>query len=119
MTVTLDGYSLTVNSIDDAVEAMASEWDGWENGDYTRKRTVFGKIRRWTLECVEKDVTWVNSAAKHFQEHVDDGACVAFVVSEGNRYSVNTSVYILDVQVTLELTGTANIRRFKVTIQET
>ncbi len=66
-----------------------------------------------------KNVAWDNSAAKHFQTHVEDGSSVSFVVSEGNRYSVNTNVYILDVQVTLELTGTTNIRHFTITIQET
>jgi len=118
MTVTLDGYTLTVLSIEDFVEAVASEWHGWKNGQYTHKRMVFGKTRRWRLECVEENVAWDNSAAKHFQTHVEDGASVSFTVSEGNRYSVNTNVYILDVQVTLELTGTSNIRYFSVTLQE-
>ncbi len=117
MTVTLDGYTLNVTDITESINAVGTEWDAWENEQYTRKRKIYGKIRMWRLSCVEKDVAWSNSAANHFMTHVENGEAVTFIVDEGTRYQINTNVYIISINVSFPR-GTQNIRTFSVQLRE-
>jgi len=118
MTITIDGKQLNVTHLTEAVEAVAVESDDWRSEGYKRKIRIFGKIRRWTLDCVEKDIAWTDSAANHLQQLAENGTAVSFVIDEGNRHQVNTQVYVLNVQVTLDLVGTQNIRHFIIQLQE-
>jgi len=119
MTITLDGKTLNVTSFSESVEPVAVEWDTWENGQYKRKYKAYGAVKTWTLECIEENVAWTNSAAKQFQEKAASGEQVTFIVDEGTRHQINTNVYILNVDLILELVGTQNLRRFTIKLQET
>ena len=77
-------------------------------------------MRAWTLECYESGVTWANSAAKYFQDEIDEDATVTFVVSEGDMHSVNTSVYVVGCEVRYEQATpqASNFRNFTISLQE-
>jgi len=122
MTVTLDGYTLLVESFDEAMEAVAAEYPVWEDGALVNKVKVYGSYRKWVLTCSETDTTWTDSAAKHFQSHLESGEPVAFVVDQGDVHSVaSVNVYIKSLRVTYPrgFTTAAKHRRFTATIQET
>jgi len=63
-------------------------------------------------------VAWADSAVKQFQEKAKSGDSVVFVVNEGDRHQINTNVYILSVELILDLVGARNIRRFTVRLQK-
>jgi len=122
MTVTLDGYTLGVEDFDEAMDAVSAEWPVWENGALVNKVKVYGSFRKWTLVCGETNVAWTDSAAKHFQSHLESGVTVAFAVDQGDVHSViSVNVYIKAVRVHYPkgfITAT-KYRRFTVSIQET
>ena len=118
MTITIDGKQLNVTHLSETVEAVTVESDDWRPEGYKRKIRTFGKIKRWTLDCIEKDIAWTNSVANHLQGLAESGTAVSFIVDEGDRHQVNTQVYVLNVQITLELVGSQNIRHFTVQLQE-
>jgi len=118
MTITLNGKTLIVTDFQENVEAVSVQWDTWESGQYKRKYKAYGAVKTWTLECIEENVAWTNSAANDFQQKAESGDYVAFVVDEGNRHQINTNVYILNVDLRLDLVGTQNIRHFIIKLQE-
>src|SRR4030042_6513377 len=100
MTVTLDGYTLGVEDFDEDMNAVGVDYLAWENGSFVNKAKVYGSFRRWTLTCSETNVNWANSAAKHFQGHLESGIPMAFVVDEGDTHGVaSVNVYIKSIRV--------------------
>lgn len=117
MTVTLDGKTLDCKSMSEDFQTFKSEWDAWENQAYKRKVKVKGVISGWTLDCVENGVAWASSQTKSFQDTATAGSTVAFVVTDEVRV-INTSVYILAVQIYVADIAGKNIRHFSLTLQE-
>ena len=118
MTFTLDGKSLTVLSFGEDLEAVDFQWDTFESEAYKREIHVYGKVKTWTLECLETDVTWTNSAAKHLQTKLITGDAVTFVVAEGDLHAVSVSVKVLGVDIVYEEIADKNIRHFSLQLQE-
>ncbi|MCP8307962.1 MAG: hypothetical protein H3Z52_04730 [archaeon] len=117
MTIIIDTKTLTVSYLSENVEVVITEKDAWESEQYKRKVRVFGTIKRWTLNCYEKDVAWADSVAKHLQTKAKEGNAVNFTVDEGTMHQVNTNVYVLGVDLTYE-SGVANYRTFSISLQE-
>ena len=117
MTVTLDGKTLDVRALGEDLEVVNSQWDVWENQTYKRKVKVLGIVRHWTLECVENNVAWSSSQVKSFEDTAAVGTTVTFVVTDEVRV-VNTSVYVLGVQIQVADLAGKNIRHFTLTLQE-
>jgi hypothetical protein len=117
MTVTLDGKTLDVKSLGEDFQAVNSQWDAWENQAYKRKLKVVGKVRQWTLDCVENNVAWASSQAKSFQDSATAGSTVSFSVTDEVRV-INTTVYILGVQIHVADLAGKNIRYFTLSLQE-
>ena len=119
MTFTIDSRNLTVTRFSEDVEVIKTEWDAWEDGAYKRKVKVCGTIRKWTLECIEENVAWADSAVKHLQDKAEAGNPVTWTINEGTTHSVNTDVYVLEVAVAYENTESLqDYRRFTLTLQE-
>lgn len=118
--MTLDGKTLNVRDIRETVKTVSAGWDAWENQAYVRKTKVYGAVKSWRLQCYEENVAWTDSNAKYFQEKAASGNSVAFVVSEGDMHSVNTNVYVLNVDLAYEggVPASAKYRRFTLQLQE-
>jgi hypothetical protein len=117
--VTLGTKSLNVENITEEATPIIVEWDVWENQQYKRKLASYGIIRKWQLTCVEKDVNWSDSAVPYLQSKASTGEVISFVADLGNRFSVNTTVYVLSVTTEIEESaGSQNIRRFTVSLRE-
>ena len=112
MTVTLDGKTLNVVSMDESYDAVSTQWHGWEDETYKRKVNVRGKLQGWLLNCYEKGVTWANSQIKHFREKLDAGDPVTLVITEAGDTIFNGSVYILGVTMRYEQ-GRAESQRYR------
>jgi hypothetical protein len=54
MGVTLDGQSLAVLKWAEALALIASQYDQWSSGVCKRKQQVYGIVRTYQLDCVEK-----------------------------------------------------------------
>ena len=117
MTVSLDGKTLDVRGLDEDLEVVNSQWETWQNQTYKRKVKVLGIVRHWTLECVENNVAWSSSQVKSFEDTAAVGTTVTFVVTDEVRV-VNTSVYVLGVQIQVADLAGKNIRHFTLTLQE-
>ena len=109
---------MTVQSFEEGLEAVDFQWDTFENEAYKRDIYVYGKVKTWTLECLETDVTWTNSAAKHLQTKLITGDAVTFAVAEGDLHAVTTSVKVLGVDIVYEDVADKNIRHFSLRLQE-
>jgi len=119
MTITLGSKTLTCTHIHVGSDIRAAEWDSWENQTWVIKRRVYGLKRVWTLDCIEKNVSWTDSAAKYAREQAEQGNMVQLAIDEGDRYSLTaTNVYVLTVDLRLDLVGTQNIRRFTIKVKE-
>jgi len=68
MTVTLGSKTLNLLGLSEISEVEAVKTDEWENGGYKRRYSVIGLLRKWQLECIEKNVAWNESAIKYLQE---------------------------------------------------
>ena len=117
MTVTLDGKTLDVLHLGESADPVQVQWDAWENSAYKRKVKVYGLVRRWSLNCVEKEVAWASSQAKSFQESAGAGTTVTFQVTDQVRI-VDTNVKILHVGLNVADLAGKNVRRFSLTLQE-
>lgn len=117
MTVVLDGKTLETVGFQEAEDPVKTERDAWQNSAYKREVKNYGLVRRWQLTCLEKDVAWIDSQVKSFQETAEDGTPVAFVVTDEQRV-INTTVYILSVSLSLPEVGGKNIRYFTLMLQE-
>jgi hypothetical protein len=118
MNVTLGVKTLTVRRISLDWEVKGSLYDAYEEGAYKRKLYALGLLRKWTLDCIEKDVAWNDSAAKYAEEKAAAGEKLIFTVSGSSRYAVDTNVYVLACIVNFEAVGAQNIRTFTITLQE-
>lgn len=120
MTVTVGSATLNVTGFTESSEFVGPEWYKWENQTLKRKKTVYGRKRTWTLECIEKDVAWADSDAKYLEEQGAQGNILSFTMDLGNRYQIsNIDIYIDSVEITMEQVGSQNIRHFTVTLKET
>lgn len=97
MTVTLDGKTLNVVSMDEGYDAVSTQWHGWEDETYKRHVRVRGRLQAWRIDCYEKGVSWANSQVKHFREKLGAGAPVTLVITEAGDTIFNGSVYVLGV----------------------
>ena len=118
MTITIDGKTLNVLSFGESIEVAGTQWDAWVNQSYDRKVKVYGIIRKWTLECIEEDVTWTNSLVNYFETIAQNGSEVAFTSDEAVREISSTNVYVLAVELGLSGLGDNNIRKFTLSLQE-
>jgi hypothetical protein len=118
MGTTLDSITLTVLSWTESYPAVAPQWDAWVGSAYKKKVMVLGSIRQITLQCVEQDVTWANSAVKHFQDVQNAGTQITLTSDLVVRPVTSMTVLVLDVEFTSQVVGTQNIRYFSVTLQE-
>ena len=99
MTVTLDGKSLTISSLDDGNEAVESMKDKWVDEELRRAIHIFGAPQAWMVKCYERDVAWADSTAKHLTEVIGLGNSVVFRVDEDD---LKICVYILGLELTLD-----------------
>jgi hypothetical protein len=118
MGVTLDGKTLTVMSWGEHTVDAASEWDAWVSGKFKRKLKVYGIIRTYVVDCVEKDVAWASSNANYFEGVQSAGTSVVFFSDLTIRPVSSVNVYVKDVNWTAKNIGTQNIRNFQLTLQE-
>ena len=118
MTVQLGTKTLNCTNITVQSRPQATEWDAFENEEWTIKRKVWGLKRVWRLDCYEKDVTWSNSAAKYLREQAEAGNTLTLSIDEGDRYNTSATVHVLSVDLRIGITGTQNIRQFSVLVRE-
>jgi hypothetical protein len=117
--VSLGEKSLNVIRIEEEDAPIIVEWDAWENQQYKRKLIAYGMVRKWRLTCVETDVNWSNSAVPYLQSKASSGEAITFSADLGNRFSINTSVYVLGIELELDVSaGAQNIRTFIVQLRE-
>ncbi|MCD6528776.1 LamG domain-containing protein [Candidatus Bathyarchaeota archaeon] len=117
MTATIGSKTLNVKRLSVDVDAIGPFIDDWGSSGYTRRLSVLGLRREWRLECFESGVDWADSAAKYLQEQAAQGSVLGFTVDYGDRYAVDTDVYVDEVDLTLE-SGNVNYRRFTVKVTE-
>jgi hypothetical protein len=119
MTVTLDGKTLTVTKWGEGVQPIQSLYDRWSGGVCKRKKHVYGLVRTYTLDCVEKDVAWASSLVNYFEEKASAGTAVAFTSDLPQRtLPANTYVTVESVDFIGENVGTQNIRKFTLQLME-
>ena len=118
MAVTLGTKTLNCIRISEESEVKGSSRDTWENSEYKRRLSVIGLLRKWTLDCVEKDVDWSESAAKYLREQAAQASKLDFTVDLGDLYAVNTQVQVLGCNLRLPAIGKANVRHFTVKLME-
>jgi hypothetical protein len=118
MTVSLDARNLNVTKWGERVQTVATQYDAWISNAYKRNVRVFGIIRQYIIECVEKDVSWTNSLVNYFEQVAQNGNTVTFYSDETTRPVNNVSVYVLNVSWEMENLGGQNIRKFTLTLQE-
>jgi hypothetical protein len=118
LTITLDGKTLNVLSYGESIDVAGTQWDAWVNQGYVRKVKVYGIIRKYTVECVENDVSWTDSLVNYFENVAENGSAVAFISNEPVREISSTNVYVLGVELGLSDLGGKNIRKFTLTLQE-
>lgn len=118
MGVTLDGKTLTVIGWSEHTIDAASEWDAWVSGQFKRKLKVYGIIRTYVIDCVEKDVVWASSLANYFEGVQSAGTAVVFFSDLTVRPVSSVSIYVKDVSWTVKNIGVQNIRNFQLTLQE-
>jgi len=119
MTITLDGKTLKVKSISEGLDLVGTSKDRWEAGIFKREQIVFGGVRVWTLECHENGVAWADSVVPHFMDKAKANTVVTFVVDEAPAYSVNRPVYIMAVNMFVDIGDLPlSYRTFTLTLQE-
>ena len=116
---TLDGQTLIVTKWSEDVVVQASNWDGWNSGGYKRKLKVYGIVRTYVLDCIEQNVAWASSIASYFEGVAQNGSSVIFSTNLPVRPVGGASVYVLDVNFTMEKLGTQNVRKVTLRLQET
>jgi hypothetical protein len=116
-TITLGTKTLNVTNIQETIDIIGTQYDAWQNTVCVKKTSVFGSARKWLVDCVEKDVAWADSAANYLMGVASAGTAVTFS-SNNPRRPINSSVVVLQVALQLELSGTVNVRKFALTLQE-
>lgn len=117
MGVTLDGQTLTVLKWTEGLTLIASQYDQWSNGLCKQKQQVYGVVRTYQLDCIEKDVAWASSLVNYFEQKASAGTALAFSSTLAVR-AVSANVYVQGVDWTAENLGTQNIRKFTLKLQE-
>jgi len=117
VTITLGTKTLNVTNISETVDIIGTQYDAWQNTVCVKKTSVYGACRKWLVDCVEKDVAWADSAANYLMGVSSGGTAITFT-SDDPRRPINSSVVVLQVALQLELTGTVNVRKFTVQLQE-
>jgi hypothetical protein len=87
-----------------------------EHGVCKRKQQVYGIVRTYQLDCVEKDVAWTSSLVKYFEQKASASTALAFT-SDLPQRAVSGNVYVTGVTFTTTDIGTQNIRNL-LTLQE-
>jgi hypothetical protein len=118
MGTTLDGQTLTVTKWGEDVTTAASQWDAWSGSSYKRKVKVYGIVRTYTIDCIEKAIAWASSLVNRFETTAANGTTVVFYSDQAVRPVSSVNVYVLKVSWTLENVGGQNIRKFTLTLQE-
>jgi hypothetical protein len=115
--ITLGGKTLSLRGLTETVAIIGLQYDNWQNQVCSRKTVVYGATRKWSLDCVEKDVQWAESAAAYLMGVASSGSAISFI-SDDPRRPIESSVNVLKVTLTLQLTGTVNVRHFNVELHE-
>ena len=79
MTVTLGSKTLNLLGLREISEVKAVKTDRWENGGYKRRYSPIGLLRKWRLECIEKNVAWNESAIKYLEEQAAQATKLDFI----------------------------------------
>ncbi|MCP8313342.1 MAG: hypothetical protein H3Z53_03065 [archaeon] len=116
MTATIDGNVINVMSASENCEVIGVFIDAWEGETYKRKVKNFGIVRTWTLDCYEDNVVWASSVAKYCEDKAKADTPITLVLTDGGM-SVNSSCYVLSVEITYER-GEVNYRTFTLTLEE-
>lgn len=114
---TLDGKIVEVKTLQEDAEVFASRIPKWQNGAYKEGIKVYGIVRRWILNCFEKDAAWENSVVKHFVTISQNDASVPFVSTFADK-PIDTTVRIFNVDFDVQKTGSGLIRRYTLSLQE-
>jgi len=117
MTATLGSKTLNLLSLNEISDVKAVKTDRWKNG-YKRHYATIGLLRKWRLECIEKNAAWDESAIKYLEEQAAQATKLDFTADLGDLYNVNTQVQVLGCRQRFNPLGEANIRRFTVTLME-
>jgi hypothetical protein len=118
--VTLGSVTLNVSKIiEGPLQVIASQWESWSGGTAGVRKNVMGAYRTWVLECFEKDVSYGSDAYTYLRNQASAGTSVVLNVDLGSRFQAQAVVKVDDVDLTLDLLGTQNIRNFSVRIHET
>jgi hypothetical protein len=119
MTVSAGTAILTVLDWEETADSAFHEADTWEAQQYKHKVRVYGKVHKWVLSCIEKDVTWTNSAVNYFYGLQSAGTAITLSSDDLRRpISPPVSVKVAQVVLKLALEGTQNIKRFMVDFRE-
>jgi hypothetical protein len=116
MTVTLDGKTLTVLSWAESLGIVAPQWNAWVDSAYKRKVLVVGNVLQLTLNCIEQNVSWVNSLVNYFMGKQSAGTAVELVSNEAVR-NLDVFVYVMGVSFSAQNIASQNIRYFALTLQ--
>jgi len=117
MSVSLDSKTLMVLKWTESEVLIMSQYDQWVSGLCKRKQQVYGVVRTYQLDCVEKDVAWASSLVNYFEQKASAGTAVAFSSTIPQR-AVSANVYVQGVDWAAENLGTQNIRKFTLKLQE-
>jgi hypothetical protein len=118
MPITLGGYTLPVESIDEDCSGIIIESDAWNNLTlkYQHVTTIVGKTFTWVFSCVERNVSWASSIVPVFKAA---GDTVQVLTSDlPQRIISSLNVKILNVTVSAANDGELFARRFSITVQQ-
>jgi len=119
LTATLAGKTLSLQDVQILPEFHLNEWDGWKSSAYKRSCRPLGLQRIYQIACLEKDVSWTNSAAKAFLTQMTVDSSVLLWISEGDKLTIDSAqVRILSCPVSMPQIGNQNVRFFTVTVRE-
>lgn len=119
MTATLAGKTLSLQDVAILPEFRLNEWDSWVGSNYKRACRPLGLQKIYQITCLEKDVSWTNSAAKSFLAQMTIDSSVLLWISEGGKLTIDSAqVRILSCPVSMPQIGNQNVRFFTVTVRE-
>jgi len=116
-TITLGTKTLNVIGLRESLGVIGLQYDLWQNQVCRRQVVVYGGTRDWSVDCVEKDIAWADSAVNYLMGVASAGTAISFS-SDDPRRPISCNVNILSVLLTLELTGTVNLRHFSLALHE-
>jgi hypothetical protein len=118
MPLTLAGYTLPLESINEECVAVSTENDKWDSilKKFVHVVNVFGKTYVWTFACVENNVAWASSLVPIFKAAQD--AILVLASDLAQRSISDVTVKIVNVYVSASNDGELTARRFTVTVQQ-